>query len=50
MWLVGIDRTPLIAKMTRQRDFVVTITIELPDNLEVALKAQANAQGVSEVG
>ncbi len=28
----------------------MTLTIELPDNLEAALKAQANAQGVSEAG
>jgi hypothetical protein len=26
------------------------LTIELPDNLEAALKAQANAQGISEAG
>ena len=28
----------------------MTLTIELPDNLELALKAQANAHGVSEAG
>jgi hypothetical protein len=28
----------------------MTLTIELPDNLEAALKAHANAQGVSEAG
>jgi hypothetical protein len=28
----------------------MTLTIELPDNLESALKAHANAQGVSEAG
>ena len=28
----------------------LTITIELPDNLEAALKTQANAHGVSEAG
>lgn len=28
----------------------MTITVELPDNLEAALKAQANAQGLSEPG
>jgi plasmid stability protein len=28
----------------------MTLTIELPDNLEAALRAQANAQGVSEEG
>ena len=28
----------------------MTITVELPDNLEDALKAQANAQGLSEAG
>jgi len=28
----------------------VTITLELPDNLEAALKAQANANGLSEAG
>lgn len=28
----------------------MTLTIELPDNLQAALKAQANAQGVSEEG
>ena len=28
----------------------MTLTIELPDNLEAALKAQANAQGISEAG
>jgi plasmid stability protein len=28
----------------------VTLTIELPDNLEAALKAQAAAHGVSEAG
>jgi hypothetical protein len=28
----------------------MTLTIELPDNLEAALRAQANAEGVSEAG
>ena len=28
----------------------MTLTIELPDNIEAALKAQANAHGVSEAG
>ena len=28
----------------------MTITVELPDNLEAALKAQANAKGLSEAG
>ena len=28
----------------------MTLTIELPDNLEAVLRAQANAQGVSEEG
>jgi hypothetical protein len=28
----------------------MTLTIELPDSLEPALKAQANAQGTSEAG
>ena len=28
----------------------MTLTIELPDNLEAALKAQANAHGLSEAG
>jgi plasmid stability protein len=28
----------------------VTLTIDLPDNLEAALRAQANAHGVSEAG
>jgi plasmid stability protein len=28
----------------------MTLTIELPDNLQAALRAQANAQGVSEEG
>jgi plasmid stability protein len=28
----------------------VTLTIDLPDNLEAALRAQANAQGLSEAG
>lgn len=28
----------------------MTITIDLPDNLEAALKAQANAHGISEAG
>ena len=28
----------------------MTLTIELPDNLEAALKAQADAQGISEAG
>ncbi|MBV9612458.1 MAG: hypothetical protein JO091_08290 [Acidobacteriaceae bacterium] len=28
----------------------MTLTIELPDNLEAALKAHADAQGVSEAG
>ena len=28
----------------------MTLTIELPDNLESALKAHANVQGVSEAG
>jgi len=28
----------------------MTLTIELPDNLETALRAQANAQGVSAAG
>jgi len=28
----------------------VTITVELPDNLEAALKAQADARGLSEAG
>ena len=29
---------------------MATLTIELPDNLEAALRAQANAEGVSEAG
>jgi hypothetical protein len=33
-----------------ERNLALTLTIELPDNLEAALKAQANAQGVSEAG
>jgi hypothetical protein len=28
----------------------MTLTIELPDNLEAALRAHANAEGVSEAG
>jgi hypothetical protein len=28
----------------------MTLTIELPDNLEAALRTQANAEGVSEAG
>jgi plasmid stability protein len=28
----------------------MTLTIELPDDLQAALRAQANAQGVSEAG
>lgn len=28
----------------------MTLTIEIPDNLKAALKAQANAQGLSEAG
>jgi plasmid stability protein len=34
----------------KMQGILATLTIELPDNLQAALRAQANAQGVSEEG
>jgi hypothetical protein len=39
---------PKIATIENRNELAMTLTIELPDNLEAALRAQATASGISE--
>jgi hypothetical protein len=45
-----LTEPPESLQSEQERKPAMTLTIELPDNLEAALKAHANAKGVSEAG